>query len=247
MNQKLTALAATLAMACVLPVRPSASLDTLVLSQSKGGPSDFSPIVSLVNAAIERHELPGAVVLVGRGDAILYQRTFGLRASQPSPEPMTEDTIFDLASLTKVVATTTSVMQLVEQGRIRLNDPVSQFVPEFAKYGKNAITIRHLLTHTSGLRPDLELEVEFSGADEAIRRAVEETPTAPPGERFVYSDINFFLLGDIVRRVSGERLDRYAKTHIFDPLGMTAREPARCRGARRPAASGRNGRDRPPC
>ena len=126
---------------------------------------------------------------------------------------MTEDTIFDLASLTKVVATTTSVMKLVEEGRIRLNDPVAQFIPEFGRYGKSGITIRHLLTHTSGLRPDLELEVEFHGADEAIRRAIDEVPTAPPGERFVYSDINFFLLGDIVRRVSGERLDRYAKAH----------------------------------
>src|SRR5256885_12782059 len=124
---------------------------------------------------------------------------------------MTEDTIFDLASLTKVVATTTSVMKLVEEGRIRLADPVAQFVPGFDKYGKNGIAIRHLLTHTSGLRPDLELEVEFSGADEAIRRAAEEVPTATPGERFVYSDINFFLLGDIVRRVSGERADPHAQ------------------------------------
>jgi len=139
---------------------------------------------------------------------------------RPSPEAMTEDTIFDLASLTKVVATTTSVMKLIEEGRIRLNDPVAQFIDGFGKYGKGGITMRHLLTHTSGLRPDLELEVEFHGADEAIRRAIEEVPTAPPGERFVYSDINFFLLGDIVRRVSGERLDRYAKAQIFDPLGM---------------------------
>src|SRR5205807_642651 len=93
--------------------------------------------------------------------------------------------------------------------------------PEFGRYGKNAITIRHLMTHVSGLRPDLELDVEFSGAPEAIRRASEEVPIARPGERFIYSDINFFLLGDIVRRASGERLDRYAKAQIFDPLGMT--------------------------
>ena len=111
-------------------------------------------------------------------------------------------------------------MKLIEEGRIRLNDPVTQFMPEFGRYGKGGITIRHLLTHTSGLRPDLELDVEFHGADEAIRRAIEEVPTSAPGERFVYSDINFFLLGDIVRRVSGERLDRYAKTQIFEPLGM---------------------------
>jgi CubicO group peptidase (beta-lactamase class C family) len=183
-------------------------------------PPNFAPIAPLVEAAIERHELPGAVVLVGRGDGVVYRQAFGQRAVQPAPEPMTEDTIFDLASLTKVVATTTSIMQLVEAGRIRLNDPVARYIPEFGRYHKDAITIRHLMTHTSGLRPDLELEVEFSGADEAIRRAVEEVPTAAPDERMVYSDINYFLLGDIVRRVSGERLDRYAKTHIFDPLGM---------------------------
>jgi uncharacterized protein YbbC (DUF1343 family)/CubicO group peptidase (beta-lactamase class C family) len=181
----------------------------------------FAPIASLVDAAIARRELPGAVVLVGRGDAIVYRQAFGQRAVAPSPEPMTEDTIFDLASLTKVVATTTSVMKLLEQGRIRLNDPVAQFIPEFARYGKQPITIRHLLTHVSGLRPDLELEVEFSGSDEAIRRAIEEVPAAPPGERFVYSDINFFLLGEIVRRVSGQRLDQFAETQIFEPLGMT--------------------------
>jgi uncharacterized protein YbbC (DUF1343 family)/CubicO group peptidase (beta-lactamase class C family) len=180
----------------------------------------FAPIAQLVEQAIARRELPGAVVLVGRGDAVVYHAAFGRRAVEPSVEPMTEDTIFDLASLTKVVATTTSVMQLVEQGRIRLNDPVMQFIPDFGRYRKNAITIRHLLTHTSGLRPDLELEVEFTGADEAIRRASEEVPTAAPGERFVYSDINFFLLGDIVRRVSGERLDQYVARHIFQPLGM---------------------------
>ena len=180
----------------------------------------FAPIAPLVQAAIARHELPGAVVVVGRGDAIVYHQAFGQRALLPAPERMTEDTIFDLASLTKVVATTTSVMRLVEEGRIRLNDPIAQFIPEFGRFGKSGITIRHLLTHTSGLRPDLELEIEFHGAGEAIRRASDEVPTAAPGERFVYSDINFFLLGDIVRRVSGETLDRYAKARIFDPLGM---------------------------
>ena len=204
-------------MALVAAVRIAAQTPAPAVESSAG----FAPIAALVEAAIARHELPGAVVLVGRGDAVVYREAFGQRAVRPVPEPMTGDTIFDLASLTKVVATTTSVMKLVEEGRIRLNDPVAQFVPEFGRYGKSGITIRHLLTHTSGLRPDLELEIEFHGADEAIRRAIEEVPTAPPGERFVYSDINFFLLGDIVRRVSGERLDRYAKAQIFDPLGMT--------------------------
>jgi uncharacterized protein YbbC (DUF1343 family)/CubicO group peptidase (beta-lactamase class C family) len=184
-------------------------------------PSGFASIAALVEAAIASHEMPGAVVLVGRGDRVEYEQAFGQRALLPAPEPMTTDTIFDLASLTKVVATTTSVMQLVESGRLRLTDPIERFIPGFARYGKSGITIRHLLTHTSGLRPDLELEVEFDGAEEAIRRAVEEVPRAAPDERFIYSDINFFLLGDIVRRVSGERLDQYAKAHIFEPLGMS--------------------------
>ena len=185
------------------------------------GPSRFAPIATLVDDAIARRELPGAVVLVGRGDQVVYHRAFGRRAVAPAPEPMSEDPIFDLASLTKLVATTPSVLQLVEQGRIRLDDPVARFIPGFERYGKGGITIRHLLTHTSGLRPDLELTVEFTGADEAIRRAVEEVPIAPPGTRFLYSDINFFLLGRIVERVSGERIDRYAARHIFAPLGMT--------------------------
>jgi uncharacterized protein YbbC (DUF1343 family)/CubicO group peptidase (beta-lactamase class C family) len=208
--------AAAALLALVIGARIAAQAPDLPVESSAG----FAPIASLVDAAIARHELPGAVVLVGRGDLVSYHRAFGQRAIAPAAEAMTEDTIFDLASLTKVVATTTSVMRLVEEGRIRLADPVARHIADFGKYGKTGITIRHLLTHTSGLRPDLELDVEFHGADEAIRRAIEEVPTAPPGERFVYSDINFFLLGDIVRRVSGERLDRYAKAQIFDPLGM---------------------------
>jgi uncharacterized protein YbbC (DUF1343 family)/CubicO group peptidase (beta-lactamase class C family) len=208
---------AALSLAGLISVAGSAPQTASPTFESSTG---FAPIAPIVEAAIARHELPGAVIFVGRGDAIVYHRAFGQRAVRPSPELMTEDTIFDLASLTKVVATTTSVMKLVEEGRIRLTDPVAQFIPEFGRYGKGAITIRQLLTHTSGLRPDLELEVEFHGAEEAIRRASEEVPASPPGERFVYSDINFFLLGDIVRRVSGERLDRYATARLFDPLGM---------------------------
>jgi uncharacterized protein YbbC (DUF1343 family)/CubicO group peptidase (beta-lactamase class C family) len=128
--------------------------------------------------------------------------------------------MFDLASLTKVVATTTSVMLLVERGQLRLNDRVASFIPGFERYGKGNITIRHLMTHVSGLRPDLDLAEAWTGSDTAIGLAVEEVPTNPPGERFVYSDINFFLLGDIVRRVSGMTLDKFAKQEIFDPLGM---------------------------
>ena len=199
----------------------AAALVVALLARPTAQPaSSFDGIVPLVDAAISRHELPGAVILAGRGDQVAWLRAIGRRALEPAPEAMTTDTVFDMASLTKVVATTTSVMQLVEQGRIRLGDTVTRFIPDFGRYGKDGITIRQLMTHTSGLRPDLELEVEFNGAEEAIRRAIDEVPVAAPDERFVYSDINFFVLGEIVRIVSGERLDQYAKAHIFGPLSM---------------------------
>jgi uncharacterized protein YbbC (DUF1343 family)/CubicO group peptidase (beta-lactamase class C family) len=177
-------------------------------------------IEEIVTEAIAEGQLPGAVVLVGQRDRVLYRKAIGRRAIVPSPEPMTLDTIFDLASLTKVVATTTSVMILVEEGRIRLSDRVAAYVPEFDRYGKADITIRHLLTHTSGLRPDLDLGDLWQGAETAVALAVEEVPLAPPGARFIYSDINFFLLGDIVRRVSGRPLNEFARQRIFEPLGM---------------------------
>jgi uncharacterized protein YbbC (DUF1343 family)/CubicO group peptidase (beta-lactamase class C family) len=183
-------------------------------------PGRLDRIDALVGEAMAARLTPGAVVLVGRGANIGYQKAFGHRALVPSAEPMTLDTVFDLASLTKVVATTTAVMQLVEQARVRLNDPVAAFVPGFERHGKGNITVRHLLTHVSGLRPDVDLGDPWTGYDAAIELARAEVPTSAPGERFVYSDINFFLLGDIVARVTGEPLDRYTKRAIFDPLGM---------------------------
>ncbi len=182
--------------------------------------SRLDAIPPLVEQAIAEKKLPGAVVLVGRGDRVVYEKAIGRRAIEPAPEPMTADTIFDVASLTKVVATTTSVMKLLEEGRVRLNDRVSDYVPGFERYNKAGITIRHLMTHTSGLRPDLDLGDPWTGYDKAIDLAIEEVPTALPGERFVYSDINYFLLGDIVKRVSKLPLDEYAKKNVFEPLGM---------------------------
>ena len=177
-------------------------------------------IEPLVKEAIADKKLPGAVVLVGRGDAVLYQKAIGNRAVVPAIEPMTLDTMFDLASLTKVVATTTSVMILIEEGKIRTSDRVAAFIPGFEKYGKGNITIRDLMTHVSGLRPDLDLGDVWSGSDTAIALAIDEVPASAPGEKFVYSDINYFLLGDIVRRVSGMPLDLFAKRRVFEPLGM---------------------------
>jgi uncharacterized protein YbbC (DUF1343 family)/CubicO group peptidase (beta-lactamase class C family) len=184
-------------------------------------PSRFDAIETLIERAITEEKLPGAVVLVGLGERTLYHKAIGRRAVVPSPEPMTPDTVFDLASLTKVVVTTTSVMILIDEGRIGLNDRVAGYIPGFERYGKQNITIRHLLTHMSGLRPAVDLAQAWSGSDTAIGLAIEEVPTSVPGTRFVYGDINFFLLGDIVRRVSGQPLDRFARDRIFAPLGMT--------------------------
>ncbi len=136
-------------------------------------PTRLALIEPLVEEAIAGGQMPGAVVVAGRGDQVLYRRAFGQRAVRPAPEPMTLDTIFDVASLTKVVATTTAVMALVEDGRIRLADRVSTYIPGFGRYRKDGITVGHLLTHVSGLRPDLDLAVPFDGgAAEAIRLAM---------------------------------------------------------------------------
>ena len=180
----------------------------------------LSRIDAVVTDAIAAHQLPGAVAVVGRGETVLFRKAYGNRAVAPATEPMTLDTIFDLASMTKIVATAPAVMLLVEEGRIRLADPVVTYIPEFAKNGKDRITVRDLLTHMSGLRPDLDLGPDWKGYGEAIRLACEETPTDPPGRRFVYSDINFFLLGEIVARVSGRPFADFVRDRILVPLDM---------------------------
>ncbi len=192
------------------PPAPVSAVDAARLARVDG----------VIEDAIRAGATPGAVLLVGHRDRIVYRKAYGRRAVEPADEPMTLDTIFDLASLTKVVATTTSVMILVEEGRLRLNDRVAAYLPDFARYGKDGITLHHLLTHTSGLRPDLDLVEPWTGADTALALARDEVPVAAPGERFVYSDINFLLLGEIVRRVSGQPLDEFARRRIFEPLGM---------------------------
>jgi uncharacterized protein YbbC (DUF1343 family)/CubicO group peptidase (beta-lactamase class C family) len=174
----------------------------------------------IVEEAIQAGECPGAVVLIGHDGKVVYRRAFGNRAVVPEELPMTVDTIFDLASLTKVVATTTAVMQLVEQGRIVLSAPVADYWPEFKQNGKEHITVRELLTHYSGLRPDLELQPDWAGYETAMQMIVAEKPIVPPGTRFIYSDINFEALGEVVRRVSGQTLYDYCQEHIFKPLGM---------------------------
>jgi uncharacterized protein YbbC (DUF1343 family)/CubicO group peptidase (beta-lactamase class C family) len=176
---------------------------------------------TIVQEAIRDEQIPGAVVLVGHDGEIIYRKAFGERSLEPRHEPMTADTIFDLASLTKVVATTTALMQLVEKGQIRVNEPVAKYLPEFAENGKEEITVRELLTHHSGLPEDLDLAQPWQGRGTALRMAYAEKPIYTPGSRFLYSDINFIVLGAIVERVSGMTLDEYCQKNVFVPLQMT--------------------------
>jgi uncharacterized protein YbbC (DUF1343 family) len=172
-----------------------------------------------VEQAIALGQVPGAVLLVAHQGQILHQKAYGARALEPAREEMTLDTIFDAASLTKVVATTSAILKLIEDGRIRLNDRVTEYLPEF-QGGKSEITIRLLMTHFSGLRPDLDLIPAWSGYETGIQKALLDVPVAQPGERFIYSDINFILLGEIVRKISGRALDEFVHEKVFAPLGM---------------------------
>ena len=189
---------------------------TAIAAQTfSGGPA----IDRVIDDAIAQGKLPGAVVIIGHEGKIAYRKAYGRRAVVPEPEAMTDDTIFDLASITKVVATTTALMQLFEQGKLRLNDKVTDYIPEF-QGGKSGITLRNLFTHFSGLKPDVPLANPWSGYQTGIKLACTDPPDGPPGARFVYSDINFILLGELVHRLSGQTLSDYARDHIFQPLGM---------------------------
>ena len=173
-----------------------------------------------MDKAVADGNIPGGVVLIGHNGKVVYRKAFGSRSLEPSREPMSVDTIFDLASLTKCIATTTSMMKLIEDGRVRLNDPVAAYLPDFAQNGKQDITVRELMTHYSGLAPDLDLKIEWQGRDAAFQMAMQQKPQYPPGSRFVYSDINFETLGFLVEKITGKPLDEFASENIFVPLGM---------------------------
>jgi len=180
----------------------------------------FKIVDSIVDKAVAEGNIPGAVLLIGHNGKVIHRRAFGSRSLEPVREPMTVDTVFDLASLTKCIATATSVMKLVQDGRIRLGDSVSTYLPDFAQNGKKDITIRDLMTHYSGMPPDLDLKSQWSGRDAAYQMAMREKPINPPGSQWVYSDINFEVLGFIVEKITGKPLNEYAAANIYAPLGM---------------------------
>jgi len=220
MNFKSTLVGASQVALCSLAIL-AGSCSAAASPTKPESPVRLGNVDAIIQQAITDGNVPGAVLIVGHDGAVVYRKAYGERALEPRREPMTLDTVFDLASLTKVIATTTAVMQLVEQGIVRLNDPVAKYLPEFAQNGKDDITVRQLLTHYSGLEPDLDLKTPWEGKDTAFKMAFAETPADPPGSRFVYSDINFIVLGALVERMSGETLDQYTEHHIFAPLKMT--------------------------
>ena len=193
-------------------------------SDSRAQTPDFSPVSTLIQEAIAEHRLPGAVVVIGHNGKVVFEHAYGNRALEPMVEPMTEETIFDMASLTKVLVTTTAILQLYEQHKVDLDSPVAKYLPDFAQNGKAQITVRELLEHYSGLPEDVDLKDDWGllrpDKAEAIRRAMASVPYGPTGMTFRYSDINFITLGYLVETLSGEALDIYAQQHIFMPLAM---------------------------
>ncbi len=207
----------------VAPAATSAQVRRRVPAKSPNPiAAHLSQLPGEVEKAMKQGKLPGAVILVGHNDSIVYRRAVGYRRLVPRKLPVRMDTIYDMASCTKVVATTTAIMQLFQQGKIRLDDPVSEYWPEFGANGKQNITVRELMTHYSGLPPDLDLSNDWTGYDTAMQMIVDTAPILPPGTRFLYSDINFETLGELVHRISGEPLNVYCERHIFRPLGMTS-------------------------
>lgn len=179
-------------------------------------------IDTLVAEGLQNKQMPGCVVLVARHGKIALLKAYGDKRVEPADqrEAMTTDTVFDLASLTKPIATATSVMKLVEQGKVQLDAPAAKYIPEFGSAGKDKITIEHLLTHQAGLIADNALADYQDGVEKAWERLFALKPLAKPGERFIYSDVCFEVLGQVVERVSGQPLNEFAREEIYAPLGM---------------------------
>ena len=183
-------------------------------------PAKLAEMDAAINHAIADKKCPGGVLWLEHQEAS-YHKAYGNRSLVPAVEPMTEDTLFDAASLTKVIACTPAVMLLAERGQVNLDERVQTYIPEFKGDGKEAITVRQLMLHLSGLRGDIETSTDWHGQQAAIQKACAEKLLTPPGTSFRYSDINFFLLGEIVQRVSHQPLEEFVAREIYQPLKMT--------------------------
>jgi CubicO group peptidase (beta-lactamase class C family) len=217
-------------------VHPPAPPPPPTLPPVEPSPYEFGAVSTLIDDAIAANELPGAVVQIGHGGKVVFRKAYGQRKldgepglnAAPAPaEPMTEDTIFDIASLTKPLATAPAVMQLFEQGRLQLDDPVQKYLPDFnSSYDplRAEVTLRMLLTHTSGLPGDVDIRdpwgLEQIERAEGFRRALTTPLESPPGAGVNYSDINFILLGLLVERLTGQIEDDYVQRNVFGPIGL---------------------------
>ena len=200
--------------------RVLAALLLVLPAAAHAQPIDFSSVDEAVQAITAGGEVPGAVVLIGQGDEILYHRAFGLRGLLPDPVPMTTDTVFDVASLTKPLGTAIGVMALVERGAVKLDAPLGRYVKEFRSKAFEGVTVRRLLTHSAGLPAIPKDRLIARGFPAAAAGLAKEKLDYPPGSAFQYSDTGFILLGELIRRVSGERLDHYLDRLLVRPLGL---------------------------
>ncbi|MCO5398859.1 serine hydrolase [Ralstonia soli] len=237
------AIVVVLAVALLIWV-PTAHAEHAASDAPLGTPVPMRELEAVVSAQIADANVAGAVVVIGDADGVRERIALGRRAIGPTTEPMTEDTIFDLASLTKAVATATAVLQLAERGRLELDAPAGRYWPAFADGGKARITVRQLLNHTSGLPPGLAAQSEFRNRATVLHVIEVMPPIDEPGHRVIYSDLNYVALGEIVRHVSGLGLDAWCAQSIFRPLGMrdTAFRPGRMSAARIAPTIIRNGR-----
>lgn len=220
----------------VSTVATAADLPRLNPSAAGFDPARLAAIDGLVEELIVAEKMPGCVVCIGRRAGIVLLKAYGRRAVKPAPEAMTVDTVFDLASITKPVATATAIVRLVEEGKLRLSDPIATHIPEFAANGKEKLTVHDLLTHQSGLIADNAIEDYADGPAKAVERIWNLTPLHPAATKFIYSDVNFIVLGQLVERISGESVAAFAERATFEPLGMTETgyqpaEPLRTRAA----------------
>jgi len=206
--------------------------------------SRLSAIDDIVQEGLAQGKMPGCVVMIGRREGIVFHKAFGFRQTTPQQIPMTVDTVFDLASLTKPIATATSVMILVQQGKIDIHATVASYLPEFAVNGKDQITVQHLLTHTGGLIADNSIKDYAGTPEEAFEKIYNLKPTAEPGAEFIYSDVGFIVLAQIVKVVSGKDVHEFSQHALFQPLGMleTSYLPADPLKARAAVTEQRDGR-----
>lgn len=210
---------------------------TVATPESAGMKSQaLAAIDAEVEKEISAKKLPGAVILIGRQGSVVFLKAYGNKQVEPETVPMTVDTVFDMASVTKPVATATSVMILVERGKLRIGDCVARHIPEFAANGKEGITVEQLLVHQSGLIADNALADYADGPEKAMERVLALKPATEPGTNFKYSDMNFVVLGELVKRLTGKSVHEFSTENVFGPLGMTEtgyvpREELRTRAA----------------